>query len=95
MKSPGIKISDEAIEDINQAFLWYENQSPGLGFDFIEILNNDFQHILSFSDSFPLVFKKLRKCVLKKFPFNIYYQIGTYKKEIKIVRVLHKGGKLE
>lgn len=31
----GLQFTEEALEDINDAFRWYENKQPGLGSDFL------------------------------------------------------------
>ena len=89
MKAEIIEISDEAINDITKAFLWYEKQLAGLGFDFIKFFDEDLNRITSFSESFPVAYKGLRKCVMEKFPYIIYYKIYRSKRQIKIIRVLH------
>jgi plasmid stabilization system protein ParE len=89
MKAEIIEISEEAIDDITKAFLWYEKQLQGLGFDFIKFFDEDLNRITSFAEGFPVAYKELRKCVMEKFPYVIYYKTYKRRSQIKIIRVLH------
>ena len=42
-----INVLDEAETDLDDSFLWYESQSPGLGEKFIEFVNKAFEFILA------------------------------------------------
>ena len=65
----------EANQDIYQASLWYENQLKGLGYDFIDEVEN----LFVFLETTPLIFQKkhneIREAPLKKFPFVVLYEI--------------------
>ena len=67
-----VLISREAEEDLDEAFLWYELQSTGLGDKFISFIDEGFRHILLHPKGFPVVLKDIRKHVVRKFPFIIY-----------------------
>lgn len=78
----------EANQDIYEASQWYEEQKPGLGYDFID----DIEEILSYLESNPAIFQKkygeIREAPLKKFSYVILYQIETAKTVI-VFAVFH------
>lgn len=66
-------IRPEAVDDLNDAFDWYESQKLGLGREFsIEIS----QRIDKIEES-PLLFADIgggiRRILARKFPFAVYY----------------------
>ncbi|MCX6290418.1 MAG: type II toxin-antitoxin system RelE/ParE family toxin [Bacteroidetes bacterium] len=81
-------LSDDAEHDIDEAFLWYEFQSAGLGKKFIRALESGFITIDLQPNAFPFALRNIRKFVIKKFPFNVYYRINETG-QIEIIRVLH------
>jgi len=56
-----ILIEESAENDIDSAFLWYELQKKGLGFKFIDTINDSFSKIQSNPNSYPLVYVHFRK----------------------------------
>tara|TARA_R110002072_G_scaffold138552_8_gene281787 strand:- start:1016 stop:1327 length:312 start_codon:yes stop_codon:yes gene_type:complete len=67
--------TNDADVDIREASLWYEEQQAGLGFKFLD----DVEQILGFLEDRPTVFQKkqgeIREAPLKKFPFVVLYRI--------------------
>jgi plasmid stabilization system protein ParE len=59
--------------DIKDSIQYYCNKEAGLEKKFIFVLNQTFQLIAANPFSFPLIWKSIRKFVVKDFPFNIYY----------------------
>jgi hypothetical protein len=84
-----VSILSDAEQDINDAFVWYEMQQIGLGSSFFKTLD----HSVLFISNNPLVcrvvYKNVRRFVIKKFPFGIYYKVNNAKKEIQIIGVFH------
>ncbi len=85
---PFLFLSDDAEQDIDEAFLWYEFQSSGLGKDFIQSIDTGLKTIELHPYTFPIILRSVRKYIIKKFPFSIYYQVNNEKK-IEVIRVLH------
>ena len=84
-----IVISSEAESDIDEAFLWYEFQLIGLGERFVTYVDKGFDEIAKSPEAFPEIVESVRKFVLKKFPYNIYYRLNKEKSQMEIIRVLH------
>lgn len=86
-------ISADAEKDIDESFIWYELQQHGLGERFISVLDESFIYICESPEAYPLVFKNIKKHVLRKFPFNIYYRIDSSKQNVEVIRILHHSRK--
>lgn len=71
-----LKLSDEATEDVQEVFMWYESQSLGLGVRFIDYLDNALQRIKKRPFSFVgIEFLSYRRIFLQTFPYKVYYLV--------------------
>jgi toxin ParE1/3/4 len=84
-----IVILSEAELDIDDAFIWYEMNQIGLGKKFYASLDKSIQFISQRPLSCPEIYKGLRRFVIKKFPYGIYFRMNLEKKEILIIGVIH------
>jgi plasmid stabilization system protein ParE len=85
-----VLLSDDAERDIDSTFVWYEIQKVGLGLDFIVSLNTGINRIKRNPFQYPVVFKEIRRHLLTKFPYCIYY-FTEKEKTVKAIAVLHTG----
>jgi toxin ParE1/3/4 len=67
----------EAECDIAEAFDWYEAKKPGLGVEFITAVADAFAAIQQHPLAFTAVHREVRRVLVKKFPYGIYYVAGT------------------
>ena len=69
-----IEIREQAREDLQLGFRFYEEQAPGLGQHFLECLFTDIESLTRFAGIHETVdgFKRL---LSKRFPFAIYYTV--------------------
>ena len=70
-----IEILDEAQEDLVAGFHFYERQNPGLGSYFLDCLFSDIDSLLIYAGVHQVVFGYYR-CLGKRFPFAIYYDLS-------------------
>ena len=63
----------EAAAEADEAFLWYEGQSAGLGLEFMRALDACMSQILRFPDGCPISHDGLRRAMLRRFPYGIFY----------------------
>ncbi|MEA3446390.1 MAG: type II toxin-antitoxin system RelE/ParE family toxin [Bacteroidota bacterium] len=84
-----IAVLDAAEDDIDNSYFWYESQQPGLGDMFIKFFNQTLEFISSHPAANERKHKNVRRCVMEKFPFGVYYQIESDKKEIRVIGVIH------
>ena len=77
----------EAFADVAEAFLWYESQRPGLGDQFENEVGGTIGLVAAMPEAAPIVLGRLRRALVHRFPFAIYYTIeGTV---LEIRAVLH------
>jgi plasmid stabilization system protein ParE len=80
-------VQPEAEFDISDAFNWYENNRPGLGYDFLLQIDAGFHFIIRNPDAHSVAYKGTRKHLIKRFPYKIIYILGG--ENIVILGVLH------
>ncbi len=69
--------TNRAMEDIEFAFSWYEKHSKGLGFDFLDCVEASILIILNSPEIYQLQYSNYRGCVVRRFPFTVFYTIET------------------
>lgn len=86
-KSFSIELSSEAEVDLDKSYECYYEDNTKAADAFFKQINLGFEHIRQQPNSFPIVHKDIRKYVVKKFPFVIYYQVIG--KVIQIIAIFH------
>ncbi len=71
--TPEFVVQPEAEADISEAFRWYEDKDDGLGSDFLRMLEACFAVIERYPQSYPVVRKQIRRAVLRRFPYSVFY----------------------
>jgi plasmid stabilization system protein ParE len=62
-----------AEQDIKQSYEFYAAKKTGLEQVFLQVIDQAIQIVCENPQSFPIVKKKIRKFVVKDFPYVIYY----------------------
>jgi hypothetical protein len=78
--------------EITSAADWYDDQQSGVGNEFGDVLQDALASILRDAQSFPrheqyAGRKDVRRCPLKRFPYNVVFQILPG--EIRVIAVGH------
>jgi plasmid stabilization system protein ParE len=82
-------VFDPAVKsDLRTTKRFCEDETPGLGDDFIAIVRSQFERIARFPLAAPIVEKGVRKAGIEVFPFEIYYCVDD--REIFVFAVVHK-----
>lgn len=85
--SVSINFRPEAERDIEEGAKWYEQQRTGLGYDFLQEVEKTAHMVSENVMEFEKVHKNLRRAVIKRFPFNLFY---LYEKQtVIVVAVIH------
>ncbi|MDD3802250.1 MAG: type II toxin-antitoxin system RelE/ParE family toxin [Desulfuromonas sp.] len=71
-----IQILDEALDDLAAGYRFYEQQTPGLGDDFLDSLWSDIQSLRLYGGIHALHHGHYR-LLAKRFPFAVYYLIES------------------
>jgi len=82
-----IGLSDEAEVDFDKSFEFYCEDSPKVADTFFKRINLSFENIKQNPKSFPVAHKDVRKYVVMKFPFVIYYRIADT--VIQVIAIFH------
>ena len=70
-----IVISDDALDDLNEGFRFYEAQQPGLGDYFANCLKGDVDGLKLNGGTHRLVSDDLHRALSRVVPYAIYYSI--------------------
>jgi plasmid stabilization system protein ParE len=84
-----VLILDEAEQDIDSAYVWYEMKQINLGNKFYSTVSKAVQYIALHPFGNEEIYKGTRRFIIKKFPYGIYYRIIVEKNEIQIIGVVH------
>jgi len=68
-------------------YAWYNGQHHGLGEEFLAAINTAFDTIERFPDIFARVHGEVRRAVVSRFPYAVFYRIET--KRVVVLTVLH------
>ena len=66
-----VVLRPEAEQDLNDARDWYERQGNELGDDFRAEIITSVERLAEMPELFAIVWKNVRRCRLKKFPYAI------------------------
>jgi plasmid stabilization system protein ParE len=81
-----IFIKPRAELDLLDAFIFYGEQSSGLGEEFIRCVDAKLEFINRYPKACPEMYKDFRRGLISRFPFGIYYKIEE--KRIVVFAVL-------
>lgn len=68
-----IRISEDALQDLNDGFLFYEAQEPGLGDYFAACLRADIEGLKISAGIHRVVHQDYHRVLSRVFPYGIFY----------------------
>jgi len=80
-------IRPEAESDMITAYNWYERCRPGLGEDFLLAVEATLASIERYPEAFSTVHKEIRRTLLRRFPYGVFYIEGQ--KQCSVIAVFH------
>jgi plasmid stabilization system protein ParE len=80
-------IRPEAEADIAEAFDWYETRVPGLGSEFVLVLDALFNSILRNHLIYPTVYKTVRRALTRRFPYAVFFI--TEETKVVVLSIFH------
>ena len=72
-----IRISGDALDDLNEGFWFYEAQETGLGDYFLSQLRADIDGLKITAGIHLQPHKNLHRLLSRRFPYAIYYEFGS------------------
>jgi len=82
-----LRVRKVARADIDAAFAWYRQHSPAAAQRFLDAVDVAFALIDEAPERYPLVRGRLRRVLLRQFPYAVYYKV--YPTVVSIVGVIH------
>ena len=80
-------ITPEAEADLAEARAWYEGKRVGLGEEFVLCVEAGLEHIRRAPEAAPAVRPGVRRVVVRRFPYGIFYRIDP--DQIAVLAVYH------
>ncbi len=84
-----IILSKEAEFDIEEGVEWYDSTKRGLGFEFAYRIEEKFELIEEHPFMYAEIYKDIRRVLLKKFPYAIFYYVSEEQKEINVFAIIN------
>ena len=81
-----ISFAPKASTDLRSISIWYNQQKEGLADDFLKALDEILKKVERNPTAFTFARRLVRRCKVKKFPYNVYY---SHLNGIVVVRVRH------
>ena len=79
--------TSKADDDVAAAYAWYENRTSGLGEEFLRCLGDRVLTLQQHPRLYPVAVGEFRRAVIRRFPFEIFYEPGA--KTLTIYAVFH------
>jgi toxin ParE1/3/4 len=76
----------EAERELQDATTWYNHQRKGLGAEFFLCLDESISRIIDNPLLYPIVLKNIRRAVVRRFPFVVFYKVDD---EIRVIAIFH------
>jgi plasmid stabilization system protein ParE len=76
-----------AATDIEEAYVWYERQRPGLGEKFLTGVQAIRDGIAAHPEMYPVIHRETRRVLLHRFPCGIFYRV--YADAIVVIACMH------
>ncbi len=85
-----VRFSSLAEQEMRDAFAWYEEQSPGLGHAFLAELDQAITRIRRYPESCPANKDQVRRLLIHRFPYALWYVIEGDALLVYAVAHLHR-----
>ncbi|MFO0808845.1 MAG: type II toxin-antitoxin system RelE/ParE family toxin [Gemmataceae bacterium] len=82
-----IVLRDEAQAEFDEAFDWYDAQRAGLGAVFVAEVQKVFDRIAANPLIHQAVFADIRKGVVRRFPYCVFYR--PHPNRVEVIAVFH------
>lgn len=79
-----------AVQELHDAFEWYQDQSDGLGYEFLAEVDTAARLLASWPNSWSRLTGSLRRCLIRRFPYGLIYGVDGDVAIIVAVAHLHR-----
>jgi plasmid stabilization system protein ParE len=74
-------------DELDEAYRWYESKQQGLGDNFLDCIDLMLNQISSMPESYVIVYRDIRRAVIKRFPYAVYYRIVSSR--VIVIAIFH------
>ena len=78
----------QAHLDLEEAVSWYESRQPGLGLRLLDEFDYVMRRIAATPLQFPAIQAGVRRALLKRFPYSVYFVARD--EQIEVIAMLHQ-----
>ena len=82
-----IRFTLEADTELAEAREWYAHQREDLDLEFMQSIDDALSRIVGNPQQYPNAYRNLRRCVVRRFPFAIFYEVAV--DEVEVIAVVH------
>ena len=84
---PRLLLEPEARADLAEAFVWYEDQRPGLGSEFLAEVARVLENIERGPDAHAIIRGQTRRALVRRFPYAVFYVVDP--SIVAVTAVMH------
>jgi len=78
------------MRDLHEASAWYEAEVEGLGRDFVRAVDEAIHAAAQLSMRFPDVHRGVRRVLVKRFPYGVYFRVEQEQLIVFAIMHLHR-----
>ncbi|HKO36377.1 MAG TPA: type II toxin-antitoxin system RelE/ParE family toxin [Pyrinomonadaceae bacterium] len=82
-----IRFTPEADDELAEARQWYARQRERLDVEFMQSIDEALTRVVTNPNQYPIVYRTLRRAVVRRFPFALFYEFTT--EAIQVIAVFH------
>lgn len=82
-----VVLRDEAQAEFDESFDWYDARRIGLGAEFVAEVQRVFDRVVANPLLHPVALADVRKAVVRRFPFVVYYR--PHADRVEVLAVFH------
>jgi plasmid stabilization system protein ParE len=77
----------DVADEVDETYRWYEGRQPDLGDDFLAALEAVYRAIAATPEMHQLIEGEVRRSVLRRFPYCVYYRARP--ERVEVIAVQH------
>ncbi len=85
-----IRFTPLADQDVADAYGAYEAAQVGLGEEFLEEVGRVVTLLTEFPEACPEVHRDLRRAILRRFPYSLYYRLAPPEQLVEVRACVHQ-----
>jgi len=72
-----IRVLDAAQSELEDTIDYYDEQRPGLGFEFAEEVEQALERINHYPEAWSPLSPRVRRCLVNRFPYSVIYEVRS------------------